>query len=785
MTSEGLRSGLLRCVGVLFGMGVGMAWIGVAQAGEPRLDQIAAGRGIEAGALEAGASASVPGSSRSRSVVAERHGLTLHGIPVRGAFETTWQEGHAPARVVAARYPAFAADLRPEQAKIDLDAAREAFATRLVPEQIERAGGLAGLDGELVYVLLAEQPVLAWELTAPLDLGSATRKPSRERVWVSAENGQVLDAVELLDFDNQAEVYEVNPQQTPSPTIVTLANLDPEPDPWDEEMVAEPGYLTGTRVRVFNCIDEEDGPYATWHADGECFATQRVHADAEQDYFVPVPNVAILDDNRDPSDLYAELSMYWHAEKFFAFMAEHGVEEFPCELSNMVANFHWLEPSPGYPELAFGPYNNAYFSGVCEITEGPTMLFGQGSSVDFAFDGDVVYHELGHGIVAQLTPDGLRQYALRADGVLADARALNEAIADYHTLMITERPEMAEYVGFYWPQIDDGWIRNAENEAQCPRDMAGQPHNDSAPFTAALWAARRRVGGDKLDPVVLASLPLLAGDATLESAAAALLQVAAAERDAGVWTAADYDQLERALASRNLLDCKRVVDDPASLEEPRFLYLRNEGNFVSPFWPGPVQYRQVVAPGTDNLLMTFEVSTEGNSDGQPVSHDVVPWLLVKRSSLSSDASIEFDYQMAALGHHDGEQGDINQTYEVSGDWDEIYTPTELGEARRQVLIRNLEPGEAVHMSFVNTERVTIVIRELEFASVASEDLDEGSPLAEAEPELEAEDGGSCACTSTPARDTGGGLGLGLLVMLTLGFTRPGNRAAGRLESRVR
>jgi hypothetical protein len=626
-------------MGLVFGLVAGLAWSGTAQAGQPRLDRLAAERGIEAGALELGMAVEVPSPSRARGITAERRGLTLHGLAIRGAFETIWQGQDAPARVMAARYPSADADLRPEHARIDLTQAREAFADRLQPEQLDRAGGLAGLGGELVYLLLLEQPVLAWEFTAPMHLGSVGARPSRERVWVSAASGQVLDSVELIDFDNQAEVYAVNPQHTPTPSMVTLANLDPEPQPWEEGMTAELGSLTGTRVRVFNCIDAEDGPYATWHREGECFPTQRVRADVQGDYFVPLPNVTLIDDNRDPNDLYAELAMYWHAEKFFAFMAELGVDEFPCELSNMVANFHWLEPSPGYPELAFGPYNNAYFSGACEIADGPTMLFGQGASVDFAYDGDVVYHELGHGIVAQLAPDGLRQFALRPEGVLMDARALNEAIADYHTLMITERPEMAEYVGFYWPQLDDGWIRNAENESQCPRDMAGQPHNDSAPFTAALWAARRRVGGAKLDPVVIGSLPLLAGDATLESAAAALLQVAAAEREAGVWTTWDYDQLERALAARNLLDCKRVVDDPASLDEPRFLYLRSNGNSVSPFWPGPVQYRQVVGLGADNLLVTFEVSTEGNSDGQPVRHDVVPWLLVKRSSLSSDASI--------------------------------------------------------------------------------------------------------------------------------------------------
>jgi MYXO-CTERM domain-containing protein len=760
------------------------AWAGVlgvcfeARAAEPRLDELAVARGIAAGELEVGASEVVPAGSPRRQVSAERRELTLHGLPVRGAFETLWRADGAPARVVASRYPGRDARLRPEQARVDVDRARDALRSRLRPDQLPRAfegpNRSAGMDGELVYLMLFDVPVLAWEFTAPLSMGGGGLPPSRERIWVSAASGRVLDTVELVDFQNQAEVYAINPQHTPTPSLVTLPNLDPDPDPWLEDMVAETGFLTGTRVRVFNCIDDEDGPYAPWRNDeaelAECYPTQRVSADLEGDYFVPLPDVTIIADNKNPTDLYAELSMYWHAEQFFTALEARGVEGFPCELSNMVANFHWLEPAPAYPDLGYGPFNNAYYTGTCEIEDGPTMLFGQGSAVDFAFDGDVVYHELGHGIVQHLTPDGLRSFNQREEAVLRDARALNEAIADYHTLMITERPELAEYVGFYWPELEHGWIRNADNDAQCPRDMAGQEHNDSAPVTAALWAAHRRIGGEKMDAVVLGALPLLPGDSSIEQFAAALLEIATAERDAGVWTQGDYDQLERALAARNLIDCERVVDDPINLDEPRFLYLRNNGNYVSPFWPGPVQYRQRIPAGSDNLLVSFEVSAKGNSAGQPVSHDVEPWLLVKRSSVSEDAAIHFEYELAALGHADEESGDVDETWEVFGDWDEIYTPTVLGEARRQVLIRGLEPGEVVHVSFVNSERETVVVRELEFASVPTDELDEGSPGESREPDLPADDGSSCACTSAPSGGSGGGRGglaLSLLVLATL------------------
>jgi hypothetical protein len=433
----------------------------------------------------------------------------------------------------------------------------------------EQRGRVANLDGQLVYLLMAEQPVLAWELVTPLHLGADA--PSRLRAWVSARTGALLEVEQLVLQAKQASVFAINPVHTPQPSLVTLANLEDDPQPWAEGVELEPGHLNGTRAIVFNCIDAPDGPYAPWHEQDDCYPTQRVHADAEGDFFVPLPDVSHLADNVDPQDLYAELALYWHAEQFFTHLAELGVAEFPCERSTMLANFH--RPVADDP-TEYQAYSNAYYSGVCDIEEGPTMLVGQGSQVDFAYDGDVVYHELGHGIVEQLTSEGLLGYRYRSDGTLRDARAVNEAIADYHAIMLTDRPELGEYIALYTPASTTEWFRNADNLARCPDDLNGEEHTDGVPLTGALWSARTRIGGDKLDGVVLASLPLLARDATLEEAAAALLEVATAEVEAGTWTTLDRELLERSLAGRNLLDCERVIDTAVRVDEPGKLLLR-------------------------------------------------------------------------------------------------------------------------------------------------------------------------------------------------------------------
>jgi len=758
---------------------VGLAVFGtsaLAWAAPPRLDELAATRGIAAGELDLGARVVVPAGSRAQ-VRAERRGLSLHGIPLRHGFETVWidegQAGPGGERVVASAYPSRDARHLPSEARIGRDAARAAVSNQLRPDQRARLEADPAA-GELVYLMLAETPILAWEFTAPL---SMSPYPTRERLWVSATSGKLIEAVELVDAENLAEVFEFNPQHTPDPSLVTLTNIAAEQLNWVDETPFAETFLTGSRVRVFNCIDAPDGPWAPWRPEPEdeddrveCYPTQQVRADAEGDFFVELPQVAIVADNIDPSDLYAELSVYYHAEKFFDFMDAMGVEAFPCAQANIVTNMHFLDPAPRYPEVEFGPLNNAYFTSSCSLDQGPTSVFGQGVAVDFGYDGDVVYHELGHGIVAGLTPEGLRLSTKRGDGLLRDARAINESLADYHTIMVTERPELAEYAGFFWPGLDRAWIRSADNQKSCPETMAGQEHNDGEPLTAALWATRYRVGGDKLDPVVLATLPLLAIDSSLEQAAAALKMVAEAERDAGVWTDADVEILDRALAARNLYDCERVIDDPASDAEPRFVYLAANHGRVSPFWPGPVQFRQVIPEGSDNLLISFDASGSGNSTGMPINYDVTPLVLVKRSSVSNDEAMHFEYDMSALGFEDEDEQVVDETWQISGDWDAIHIPTRLGQTRRQVLLRDLVPGEVVHIGFAASDSERTVLRELFLTSIPSEELDEGSPEQDPEPEPMLDDDGSgCACASAGQGGSGGAAALACLALLALVF----------------
>jgi MYXO-CTERM domain-containing protein len=632
-----------------------------------------------------------------------------------------------------------------------------------------------------VYLLILGKPVLVWEVVLPLSL--ARPEPSQKKMWVSAASGRVLLEEEMVRSAGEAQVFAENPRATPNPIDVQIEGLlEAAPD----------APLAGVRVNAYNCSTEELEELAPWHTeedveDGECYPGHRVRGDANADYFVTMPNIVLDADNKDPDDLYAELSMYYHAERFFGHMEDLGVSEFPCEISNMLANFHYLEPAPVYPDLDFGPLNNAYFTSQCNPEKGPTMIFGQGSEADFGFDGDVVYHELGHGIVRVTTAEGgLTTWKLRKDGSLRDARALNEAIADYHALMITEDPFMADYVGFYWTAIDKPYIRSAINENTCPANAAGQEHLDSEAFTAGLWATRERVG-PKFDTVFLASLSMLFRDATLEEGVAALLDVADEQVADGEWTPEERELLFRAFEARGLVDCPRIITNPDDVLAGTKWYLRQNSQGVDPHFPGPVQIQTVVPPGSDNAILSFRIFPRGNSTGQVNETVLDTRVLVRRGA----GGIEYEYTTVWLDQPGDEEGEIevDEVIQVRGNWQMEVIPTELSEDERVAIVRGFEPGDVVTMTIVNlTYESQSIADDIFLTSVPAGELEGGSPFPDdgdpwelpeddtgsyPDERVHGEDAtGSCACDSTDAKGSGPGiLAFGAFFVLAAGRLR--------------
>lgn len=701
--------------------------------------------------LAVAGSRTVPLTLRGGAATLAHETFALHGIPVRGAFSTILSDETGSREVAGAR-PLAAPQLRPEDARLTAAQAETIAAGH---------AGTLGPDepGELVYLMILGEPVLAYEIDLPLVFDP---EPSKKTVWVSASSGIVLDEWEHVR-SSRARVFPINPAATPEPVEVELAGIH----------VEEAGHpLVGDRIRSFNCAiepppEEEIQP---WWSEGKCYAVHRVVSDENGDFFVPLPNIVLPEENAEDDDLYAELSMYYHAEKFIERMSDFGVEAFKCELSTMLANYRTTELSPSYPDLDYTPLNNAYWTNTCDPEKGPTMIFGQGASVDFGYDGDVVYHELGHGMVSLLAPDGLGARRMRHDGLLADAGGINEALADYFSVILANEPQLGDYVARFWPGYGSA-IRTAENTKKCPDNTVGQVHNDGEPFMAAMWAARKRIGRDKVDPIVFELLPRLPADADLETASLTVLEIAEEARARGEWTDADIDQLVRAFDARNLYDCARVLTDPEQVGRGHTLYLRARAASVTPFYPGPMQLRHVVAEGTDNVVIRFSAGVDPDA---PPDNPVGIAVLLKRA----DAPITFEYTLTAVDKNpDGStKGSVREIVQVTGDWDHSLAAYNLGGSDNQLVLRGFRPGEVVHVAFANLLTSEQTAGGASIVSLPPEFLDEGVVHVDLTPAEESSGGegglseaevrtgeptASCACDGSG----GSPLGLGLGVML--------------------
>ncbi|HET6582052.1 MAG TPA: hypothetical protein VFG69_01370 [Nannocystaceae bacterium] len=614
----------------------------------------------------------------------EQRELAIDGLPVRGAFEVVHDDGRGTVRVTASRRPT---------ADPQLAAADATIARADVPALVAAALDLPAMPvpertPELVYLLVLGEAVLAWEVQLPFSRGP-DGEPTRKTVWLSAASGYLLDERENV-FSSRALVFPANPSSTPDPIVATLVEIDAH----------GPGVpLVGTSVRSLNCASVQPLESEPWHDDGECWPVARTFSDLNGDFFVPLPDVLDPASGKEGDDLYAELSMYAHAERFLAFMRERGLTEYRCEFSTMLANFRTLGAS-GDP-ADFGAVNNAYFTDQCDPELGATMLFGQGSDVDFAYDGDVIYHELGHGVVAKLAPAGLTQGRLRRDAAVTDATAVNEALADYVSVMLSGDPHLAEYVGRFWPAQSTPYIRTAENGKRCPEHTVGQSHNDGEPLMAALWATRLRLGV-VLDQVVFGALTRLANDATLEEAAAALVEVAGELVLAGELAPEEVDVLARELVVRGLDDCPRVIVDPDQVAAGRTMYLRRNGPAMVPFAPGPMQLRYEVPAGSDELVVRFDLESRGND---PVTASV----LVKRA----DAPLEFTYRLVTrddLGDPTGASNKIREVVLVEGDWDLEVPALQIDGEEHEARVGGLRPGEVVHIGVVDTATTDAVAK---------------------------------------------------------------------------
>ncbi len=413
--------------------------------------------------------------------------------------------------------------------------------------------------------------------------------------YVDADNGRILRTGNLVKFaTNKAKVFEMNPVSTPDPIEVDLLWVGDDAEGKLSAAADEKGLR---KVIAANCPDEGETSDYYGYTIPHCTVKQIANKE-ENGSFIYEDWTNGLNYKLDVEDIYSEVALYYHITKIYNYLAGLGLKEY-TELPNHkgqnpivgIANFQMMGYYSGYNTSDLKPMDNAFFSkydpafaemfyGDFEYSQSDALVFGQGSTADFSYDGDVVYHEFGHGVV-----DGIAQFAyegwLDKYGFTNEIMGMNEGMADVFSFIITEDPCLAEYVakgvGKMGGAVNlDGklCLRTTTNPNMVNEDFNGEAHNDGLPLVGAHWEIYQKMLENGFTRDDFAKIFLTA-----------LMSVPHSEIGYKEWGELMLEAAESSPASALKGDFKQILTDRGYFEEIR---ARNVMNLSDYFYMGGV-----------------------------------------------------------------------------------------------------------------------------------------------------------------------------------------------------
>lgn len=574
---------------------------------------------------------------------------------------------------------------------------------------------------------------LVWRVDPPADLAPDAGAPTDPVFLVDDRTGAVRVLSDRVR-SAKVRVYPTNPIATPATSIEDLGAIDDGA-----------AHLEGPWVAAANCIEPDSG-------EGWCYRERAATPDMAGDFVYPEPD---LDAPPEGQDAFAEASGYYHLDRFFSHLQGLGIDQLGCHLEGEVVEI--VVNRRKYAGGAWTPQDNAFYTGSCGAS---TVMMGQGAH-DFAYDGDIVYHELSHAVIELLAGEDLGLEQRRDEALVFDAGAINEGVADFLAAAFTDDPLVAEYA------FPSGG-RSLDNDFRCPRDITGEIHADGQIIGAALWEARAELG-DAFVQIVLDALASIDPDASFEDFGQVLEAVTAEALGS-----AAADTLHEVLDARGVVECTRVVDFDAfgeggvheDLGFARLLQVRSPrmGRLYDPAPPAPLQWRVAMPEDADTASLSFALETSYTVD-QNLS------LGVKHG-----APMEFGYAIEGV--------DVT----VSADTDEVVFGADDGEVSFTA-----DPGSTAYIAMLHlgtgdpvTDRWLLLYDfELEFSCAAGEgecappDDGETGGTGESGDGLPAHDGADgCGCGVGGPGGGGGTPRLAMWVLPALLFAR---RRRGRLS----
>jgi len=186
-------------------------------------------------------------------------------------------------------------------------------------------------------------------------------------------------------------------------------------------------------------------------------------------------------------------------------------------------------------------------------------VFFQGDR-DFAYDGDVVFHEFMHAVTTSMV-NKLNTLGINQWGIHSEPGSLNEGWSDYFAAAFSNKPAIGSYAAIRGG-YGEASLRNVDNNLQCPRDVIGEIHNDGLVWSGALWEIRQAItknlgpnGAIEFDRAVLTALAQAKTTEDFKSQSQKLLK-SIAERP--VLGESIVKLAQKVLKERGIADCFRA-----------------------------------------------------------------------------------------------------------------------------------------------------------------------------------------------------------------------------------
>lgn len=545
--------------------------------------------------------------------------------------------------------------------------------------------------------------------------------PTAPRVVIDAENGDVLEARDLVVFAT-ASMYPANPVKTPDLQTLEIA------------LAPEGGKLSNAFLQANNCVDNKTVKPVNFFGFNQsmhvCDLVQSATADGNGNFvYAPADEPGSPESKRDE---FSELSMYYHAARAYAFFRDlQGDPDAQVVVDKplrVIANLQ-LPPgvssgnfgAAGNPDAPLEPFSNAFFSpaggGLGSLFsqlygfDSGALWFGQGPQRDYAYDGDVVYHEFGHAVVDRTLKLGA--WTIDARGAIAAPGAMNEALSDYFSSAITGDGDVGEYASKDL-SVGGAVIRTLDNTDRCPTAVVGQVHHDSTLFSGALWQARKALpeaDRGKLDAALYKAMRTNPGRGELGYGDLGKLFLATLQTDFPAGATA----LEAALTDRGILpSCERIfelegdsVKAPTSSPFQGFSAPGAPSLGIRGLAPGILQVRAALPKGTVKVEVSFTTRRSGGGGGgSPFGGQGTPftpvvlakfgkpitWTTAKSVSHDADANVEATANSASFDVPEGAEAVYVQIAN-QGDEEGIYDAIAIKAVPGEAPIGAPNPGD--------------------------------------------------------------------------------------------